>query len=177
MHAKVILARGIYLPELDLWLDSGRKKESGFITHAHSDHTAGHLRPVITRDTHLLQAEYLKKSNPIVLEYHEPLETEKYSLTLYQAGHCLGSAQALVVSKITGERLLYTGDFKSRASPVNEPLEPVACDVLVMESTYGRPQYTFPDQEHVIAPAVQTLRQSLPMAAHHRVPACRLLQP
>jgi len=171
---KVIFDRGIYLPELDLWLDSGRKKESGFISHAHSDHTARHARPVITRNTHLLLAEYLKKSNPIVLEYHEPLETEKYSLTLYQAGHCLGSAQALVVSKITGERLLYTGDFKSRASPVNEPLEPVSCDVLVMEATYGRPQYTFPDQEQVIATAVKTLRQWLSMGLRPVVRGWRL---
>ena len=158
---EVIFDRGIYLPELDLWLDSGRRKESGFISHAHSDHTARHHRPVITRNTHLLLAEYLKKSNPIILQYHEPLEYEKYSLTMYPAGHCLGSAQALVESKITGERLLYTGDFKSRPSPVNEPLEPIACDVLVMEATYGRPQYIFPDEAQVMSTAFNTLRQWL----------------
>jgi len=171
---KVIFDRGIYLPELDLWLDSGRKKDSGFISHAHSDHTARHQRPVITRNTHLLLADYLKKSDPIVLEYHEPLETDKYSLTMYPAGHCLGSAQALVVSKDTGERLLYTGDFKSRSSPVNEPLEPVSCDVLVMEATYGRPQYTFPDQEQVIATVVKTLRQWLSIGARPVVQGWRL---
>ena len=158
---EVIFDRGIYLPELDLWLDSGRRKESGFISHAHSDHTARHHRPVITRNTHLLLAEYLKKSNPIVLQYHEPLEHEKYSLTMYPAGHCLGSAQALVESKTTGERLLYTGDFKSRPSPVNEPLEPIACDVLVMEATYGRPQYIFPDEAQVMSTTFDTLRQWL----------------
>ena len=68
---EVIFDRGIYLPDLDLWLDSGRRKESGFISHAHSDHTARHHRPVITRNTHLLLADYLKKSSPIVLQYHE----------------------------------------------------------------------------------------------------------
>jgi Cft2 family RNA processing exonuclease len=171
---KVIFDRGIYLPDLDLWLDSGRRKESGFISHAHSDHTARHQRPVITPNTHLLLAEFLKRSDPVILEYHETLETERYSLTLYPAGHCLGSAQALVESKATGQRLLYTGDFKSRASPVNEPLEPVCCDVLVMEATFGRPQYAFPDQDQVIATAVKTLRQWLSHGARPAVQVWRL---
>lgn len=171
---KVDFDRGIYLADLDLWLDSRRRKESGFISHAHSDHTARHQRPVITRNTHLLLAEYLKKSDPVILEYHETLETQRYSLTLFPAGHCLGSAQALVESKVTGERLLYTGDFKSRASPVNEPLEPVSCDVLVMEATYGRPQYAFPDQDQVIATAVKTLRQWISHGARPVVQVWRL---
>lgn len=158
---EVVFDKGIYLPELDLWLDSGRRKESGIISHAHSDHTARHHRPVVTPNTHLLLADYLKKSSPTVLQYREPLEHEKYTLTMYPAGHCLGSAQVLVESKISGQRLLYTGDFKSRPSPVNEPLEPVSCDVLVMEATYGRPQYTFPDEAQVMSTAFNTLRQWL----------------
>ena len=157
----VIFDRGIYLTELDLWLDSGRRKESGFVSHAHSDHTARHYHPIITPNTGLLLSDYFKKSNPVILEYHEPLETDKYSLTLYPAGHCLGSAQALVESKITGERLLYTGDFKCRLSPVNEPLEPVPCDILVMEATYGRAEYIFPPEEQVLSTAFNTLRQWL----------------
>ena len=158
---EVVFDRGVYLPELDLWLDSGRRKESGVISHAHSDHAARHYRPILTRNTAILLSDYFKKSDPLVLDYREPLERDCYTLTLYPAGHCLGSAQALVESKATGQRLLYTGDFKSRSSPVNEPLEPVGCDVLVMESTYGRPEYTFPDQEQVLATAVNTLRRWL----------------
>jgi DNA ligase-1 len=66
-----------------------------------------------------------------------------------------------VESKATGERVLYTGDFKSRPSPVNEPLEPVPCDTLVMEATYGRPQYVFPPQEQVLDTACRTLEHWL----------------
>ncbi len=150
--------RGVYLPEFDLWLDSLRRRDFGLISHAHSDHTARHSRPVLTRNTGLLLSDYLEKSSPVYLEYHEPLETNDYTLTLYPAGHCLGSAQALVESKSTGVKLLYTGDIKVRSSPTNEPLEPVACDILVMESTYGKPEYTFPPQEQVIANAFHILR-------------------
>jgi Cft2 family RNA processing exonuclease len=66
-----------------------------------------------------------------------------------------------VESKITGERLLYTGDFKSRPSPINEPLEPVTCDVLVIEATYGRSKYVFPSEEQVLTTAFHTLRHWL----------------
>jgi DNA ligase-1 len=155
---EVIFQRGVYLPTLDLWLDSLRQQDLGVISHAHSDHTARHRRPVLTPNTRILLADYLKKSDPVTLEYHEPLETDQYTLTLYPAGHCLGSAQVLVESKITGERLLYTGDFKSRPSPINEALEPVPCDTLVIEATYGRPEYTFPDQGQVMETAYRTLK-------------------
>ncbi len=155
---EVTFNRGVFLQEVDLWLDSLRQQDLGLISHAHSDHTARHRRPILTPNTHLLLSDYLKKSQPICLEYHEPLETESYTLTLHPAGHCLGSAQALVESKATGERLLYTGDIKVRPSPVNEPLEPVACDVLVIEATYGRAEYNFPPEEEVLTTAYSTLR-------------------
>ena len=155
---EVVFDRGVYVPELDLWLDSRRKRECSVISHAHSDHTGRHRRPVVTPNTFLLLRDYLKKSEPIVLPYGETLDTPTHSITLYPAGHCLGSAQTLVVSKATGERLLYTGDIKTRPSPTNEPLQPVECDTLVIESTYGHPDYVFPSQEQTLATATRTLR-------------------
>ena len=155
---EVVFDRGVYVPELELWLDSTRKRESSVISHAHSDHTARHGRPVVTPNTLLLLRDYLKKTDPIVLPYREPMDTPTHSITLHPAGHCLGSAQTLVVSKATGERLLYTGDLKTRSSPTNEPLQPVQCDTLVIESTYGRPEYVFPPQERTLATASRILR-------------------
>ena len=158
---EVIFDRGVYLPELDFWMDSRRIQEASLISHGHSDHTARHRRPILTPNTRLLLSDYLSRSDPVTLQYREPLETDKYTLTLHPAGHCLGSAQALLQSKISGERVLYTGDFKVRPNSINEPLEPVSCDVLIMESTYGRPEYSFPPEEQVLATACQTLRQWL----------------
>ena len=171
---EVSYQRGVYLPEFDLWLDSRRRREFGLISHAHSDHTARHSRPVVSRNTGLLLAEYLKKSDPILLDFHEPLEFDGYTITLYPAGHCLGSAQVLVQSKATGERLLYTGDFKSRSSPTNEPLEPVPCDILVMEATYGQPKYTFPSEEEVLATAYRILNSWIDQGEKPVVQAWRL---
>ncbi len=158
---EVVFERGVYLPELDLWLDSLRRRDSGFISHAHSDHTARHRRPALTPNTLRLLAGYLEKSDPVPLPYHEPMDQDGYTITLYPAGHCLGSAQALIESSRTGERILYTGDIKIQPSPTNEPLEAVACDILILESTYGKPGYTFPAQEEVLSIAYKTLSQWL----------------
>ena len=155
---QVVFDSGILLPELDLWLDSRRKREFSLISHAHSDHTGRHLKPVVTPNTLLLLSDYLKNASPVVLPYGETMDTPAYSMTLHPAGHCLGSAQALIESKATGERLLYTGDIKLRSSPTNEPLETVQADTLVIESTYGRPDYVFPSQERVLETAFRTLR-------------------
>ncbi len=158
---EVLFERGVYLPELDLWLDSLRKRDFGLISHAHSDHTARHRRPLLTANTGLLLKEYLKGSDPITLEYGEPLDRGEYTVTLYPAGHCLGSAQTLVTKKDTGERLLYTGDFKTRPGPVNEATVPVSCDTLIIEATYGQPAYVFPPEAAVLENASRTLKMWL----------------
>ncbi len=155
---EVVFDRGVYVPQLDLWLDSRRKRESSVVSHAHSDHTGRHCRPIVTPNTLLLLRDYLKNSDPIALPYGETLDTPTHTITLYPAGHCLGSAQTLVVSKNTGERLLYTGDIKTRSSPTNEPLQRVECDTLVIESTYGHPDYVFPPQEQTLATATRVVR-------------------
>ena len=66
----------------------------------------------------------------------------RYALTMYPAGHCLGSAQILV--EADGERLVYTGDIKLRPNVAARDAVVVPCDTLVMESTFGDPQYRFP---------------------------------
>ena len=56
----------------------------------------------------------------------------------------------LVQCKTTGLRVLYTGDFRVKPNPTAEPLATVPCDVLIMESTYGREDYVFPSQDEVL---------------------------
>ena len=169
----VIYDRGVYLADLDAWLDGRVKRSQGFISHAHSDHVARHSAAVLTPATRLLLGPLLKKSECRALEYHEPLKTANYTMTLYPAGHCLGSAQALIESHATGERILYTGDLKLRPNVVAEPAEPVPCDTLIIESTYGRPEYRFPPEEEVLGQAFSILRSWLeegytPVVVAHR---------
>ena len=155
----MVFDRGVYLPKVGLWLDALRKQDTSIISHAHSDHTARHRRPVLTPGTRLLLGEYLDRSDPVELDFGQTLDFQDCAITLYPAGHCLGSAQTLVESKATGERLLYTGDLRVQPSPINEGHQPVPCDVLVIESTYGRPDYVFPRQAEAIGTAIRVVAQ------------------
>ncbi len=162
---EVVFDRGVYLPQLDLWLDSLRKRDTSVVSHAHSDHVARHNRPILTPGTRILLGDYLSRSEPVELQYDEPYATPDCTITLHPAGHCLGSAQTLVTDHTTGERLLYTGDLRTQPSPINEPAEIVPCDTLVIESTYGRPDYVFPPQEESIATALRVINQWLDQGA------------
>ena len=155
----VIFDRGIYLPTLDLWLDSKRKRPVSVISHAHADHTAAHQQPILTPATAILLRHLLRRSQPRTLEYGEEYNTPQYTLSFHPSGHCLGSAMALVVCKATGQRILYTGDFRMKPNPTAAPLSPVACDVLIMESTYGRQDYVFPPQDKALEQLFDAIRK------------------
>ena len=57
--------------------------------------------------------------------------------------------------------LLYTGDFKLRGSLTIEAARPMQADVLVMESTYGLPQFRFPPREQVAEELVERTSDGL----------------
>ena len=102
-----------------------------------------HDTPLFTRATgHLLRG--LFKGRGQTLEYGEELDTPHYRLSLHPSAHCLGAAQVLVQVKETGERILYTGDLKLRPNATAPATEVVRCDTLVVDATYGAPQYRFP---------------------------------
>lgn len=160
----------LHFPQLRLWFDAHRKQGPGqlvFVSHAHSDHTARHAEVVLSAPTQKLMAARLGgKRQEHVLPFGEraDLRDSRFGprrdahLTLWPAGHILGSAMAKI--EADGKSLLYTGDFKLRAGLSAERCRPVAADVLVMETTFGRPRYVFPDAAKVIAEIVQFCQES-----------------
>src|SRR5947209_9453352 len=77
---------------------------------------------------------------------------DRCSFTFHSAGHVLGSAQTLVETDFG--RILYTGDLRTRAGFTSTPAQPMPADVLILESTFGKPHYRFPDTSEVIAAMV-----------------------
>ena len=70
-------------------------------------------------------------------------------LTALPAGHTFGSA--MLLAEHNGLRLVYTGDCRLGKSLTSEPLEPVPADIMILDCTYGRPQYRLPPRDETIA--------------------------
>ncbi len=144
---------GVHLPRLDLWLDSPQPRPGlVFVSHAHSDHTARHPEVIVSDATaRLMHLRLGGRRTEHVLAFGETREFHvgevPFRITLLPAGHILGSAMAWI--EAGGETLLYTGDFKLRPGLAAEPGELRSADVLVMETTFGRPNYVFPPEDGV----------------------------
>jgi len=155
------------LPELGLWLDPHEPKagpEKVFVSHAHSDHTAAHREVILSAATsRLMRARVPGERLEHVLEFNQPACFQNagvsYQLTLVPAGHIFGSAMALIEAEDSS--LLFTGDFKLRRGFSAEPCEPRKADVLIMETTYGRPQYVFPPTADVLQGIARFCREAL----------------
>jgi Cft2 family RNA processing exonuclease len=141
---------GIHLPELALWLDPTARQtgaERVFVSHGHADHLAAHREVILSEPTAwFMHARVRGRREEHILSYGQPRvftgPRSEFRISLLPAGHILGSAMAFI--ETPGESLLYTGDFKLRAGFTAEACQPCAADVLIMETTFGRPHYRFP---------------------------------
>jgi Cft2 family RNA processing exonuclease len=142
---------GIHFPELGLWLDSSENAQSGevvFVSHAHSDHISKHSELILSPPTsRLLKLRYLRPRKEHIMEFFQPRNFSHngidYRLTLLPAGHVLGSSMLYIEAGNTS--ILYTGDFKLGSPITSEPCKPQRADFLIIESTFGKPGYNFPD--------------------------------
>jgi DNA ligase 1 len=148
---EVIHQRGIYLPEIDFWLDPRSPKPRAFVSHAHSDHFARHQAVLCSDVTAvLLKHRYRISADRIeALAFHVPLIRDGFRFRLLPAGHIAGSAMIHITRMADGASLLYTGDFKTRRSLTAGNAVFLAADTLVMETTFGLPRYRFPSQPEV----------------------------
>jgi DNA ligase-1 len=138
--------------------------EKVFVSHAHSDHIAEHREVILSAATARLMLERLsgvRREN--ILEFGEKRRFDgggiEYDLTLLPAGHIFGSSMAFVEAQ--GQTLLYSGDFKLRSGLSAEACEPRHAEVLIMETTYGRPQYVFPATTEVLKGIMRFCQEAL----------------
>ncbi|MBV8829392.1 MAG: hypothetical protein JO108_09235 [Acidobacteriaceae bacterium] len=157
---------GIYLPEIELWLDNTDPCAATWISHGHSDHASGcHgtvLGTSITLEIYrmrLWKSEDAAEPELRAIEFGQSIEWNGARLTAYPAGHILGAAQLLL--EYRGERLVYTGDIKLRRPLCGEITQPIACDRLIIESTFGLPIYKLLDREAAVEQILAFARECL----------------
>lgn len=152
---------GLHLSGTSLWFDARRKSELSFVSHAHSDHIARHERVIATAATlRFLQHRLGTVKGALAAPYNRPFELGALVLELLPAGHMLGSAQLRVVLP-DGTRVVYTGDLNVAPSLTAEPAQVAECDILILESTFGHPRYSFPPRERTFDRVAEWCRAKL----------------
>ncbi len=152
---RVIHGQGLSLDfnSLNIGLDSqSSNSDLIFISHAHTDHLISKTKtPVLTsRLTADLMTLRTKHEHYFI---HDFLD-----IKMIDSGHVLGG-KALIVKGDT--KLLYTGDFTTYDRFFLKGLKPVKCDDLIIETTYGLPEYDLPKPADTINRARDVITDDL----------------
>ncbi|MBJ7578356.1 ligase-associated DNA damage response exonuclease [Devosia sp. MC532] len=162
-----ILNRDLYVPSIDAWIDPSVPRPRAVITHGHADHArSGHGAVLATPKTiEIMKVRYGVDCADTFqgLDFGEKLTINDAVVSLYPAGHILGSAQVLIEAQ--GQRAVVTGDYKRLPDRTAEAFEPVACDLMVTEATFGLPVFQHPKPQTEIARLLKSV-QDQPERCH-----------
>ncbi len=144
----------LHIEPIDAYIDPMVPRERAIITHGHADHArSGHGNVLATPDTiAIMKVRYGEDCAAAFqpIEFGQKLDIDGVGVTLFPAGHILGSAQILL--EYQGERIVVTGDYKRGRDRTAQPFELVGCDILVTEATFGLPVFQHP------APGIEIAR-------------------
>ena len=150
----VLRPEGLYCPLGDFFIDPWRPVDRAVITHAHGDHArSGHRRYLAAAPGAGVLRTRLGDIDLQALAYGEAIAHNGVTISLHPAGHVLGSAQVRLEHE--GRVWVASGDYKfmlgSDIDPTCPAFEPVRCDVLITESTFGLPIYRWQPQREIFA--------------------------
>ncbi len=103
-----------------------------------------------------------------LVEYGERVKVGDVYITFIDAGHILGSAQALL--EVEGLRILYSGDINTRPSRLHKGAQPEKADVLIVESTYGGKDDRLPSFRRAGRELVRNVTEGLRRGGHVLIP-------
>jgi len=134
--------------KVKIYLDPSKitNEDFVFISHAHTDHLLNkkHLKKYNLKNKIISSPETTAFANSRGYDLINSL-TKHDEFNLIDNGHILGSKGLLVKDEI-----FYTGDFSIRKRAfLDKPFIPKA-ETLIIESTFGKPEYIFPPVEQII---------------------------
>jgi len=146
---KIYSNKGLFVDKIAIDPKASCKEKKAFISHGHSDHVATNkvTEYFCTPETvAIIRNRYKKEAKLSALKFGKRMQLNGSTVSLHNSGHILGSAQVLVEGNKT---VAVTSDFKLQDSIIQKGANPINCDVLVLESTFGLPCYSFPKREEV----------------------------
>jgi len=145
---------GLFCEPGGFYIDPTRPVERAVISHAHADHARpGHIQVLATAGTLAVMRTRMggerAGGTQQEIAYGETLKIGDALVTLYPAGHVLGSAQIAI--EYDGTRVVISGDYKRQSDPTCAPFEVQIADVFVTEATFGLPVFQHPAAADEIA--------------------------
>jgi putative mRNA 3-end processing factor len=141
--------KGIYCEQGDFYIDPWQPVKLAVTTHGHADHVkwgnGAYLCHELTKP--ILEQRLGPDLKIETLPYNKELNINGVSVSLFPAGHVIGSAQIRLSYK--GEVCVISGDYKVEYDGVSTEFEPVKCHTFVSESTFGLPIYKWKAQQQI----------------------------
>lgn len=125
-------------------LDNNYESDYSFLSHAHSDHLTKMNNPILCSEATSVLAKLRK------YEVNR-LNHELKGVKLVNSGHILGS-KSLIIEE-DDEKLVFTADFNTHDRGFLKGFKPIKCSTLIMESTFGKPYFIFPEFKEEIKKA------------------------
>lgn len=133
------------------------------ITHAHADHITNTPQKAITNKITKSFIDVVLPKNKMdfynITQNKTKDLTDRIKVTSLNAGHVLGSSMYYFESP--NKSLLYTGDFATKDSLLLKGAKPITADTLIIESTFGRENFVFPERETIFTEFAEQLANDI----------------
>jgi len=140
--------KGIYCKQGGFYIDPWQPVNLAVTTHGHADHVKPGNKAYLCHElTKPVINQRLGDLNIQTLPYRKEIDINGVKLSLFPAGHVIGSAQVRLEYK--GEICVISGDYKVEYDGISTAFEPVKCHTFVSESTFGLPIYKWQPQQHL----------------------------
>ncbi|MCD0489023.1 ligase-associated DNA damage response exonuclease [Pedobacter sp. MC2016-14] len=140
-------SKGIYCKQGNFYIDPWQPVDLAVTTHGHADHVKWGNKAYLCHElTKPVLNQRLGTDLKIeTLPYHKEISINGVKISLFPAGHVIGSSQIRLEYK--GEICVISGDYKVEYDGISTAFEPVKCHTFVSESTFGLPIYKWQPQE------------------------------
>jgi putative mRNA 3-end processing factor len=143
--------KGIYCKQGDFYIDPWQPVDLAVTTHGHADHVKWGNKAYLCHDlTRPILNQRLGTDLKIeTLPYNKQIDINGVKLSLFPAGHVIGSSQIRLEYK--GQICVVSGDYKVEYDGISTEFEPVKCHTFVSESTFGLPIYKWQPQDVIFS--------------------------
>ena len=135
-----------------------------FISHAHYDHLPKRKKkPTIIPQVVCSNAtaRLFEERIGYRINSQNNWSNDEAVVEIIPGGHTFDSSVAKITDNKNGNIIVYTGDINLESRGYLKGFQPIKCDILIVEATYGDRDYTFPSFNNQIKLAREYIQEQL----------------